>query len=78
MNTTKYEAETRPNGRGGYEVGMPGTEPGTGHGNYPTEADAFFVAKYNYDEKRIKRHVPPARAMKPARPQGMAKARAAR
>lgn len=78
---TKIEAETRPNGRGGFEIGLPGMPVGSGQGNYPTEADAFAVAAYNYDRKSIKRHEEPARAVtatiKKTKPLGIARARRA-
>lgn len=63
---TKYEAETRPNGRGGFEVAMPGTPIGTGFGNHPTEADAYYVAKHNYEPSRIKRYTEPKAEKQPA------------
>lgn len=47
-----YEAETRPNGRGGWEVAEPGSPAGSGIGNYATEADAFATACYNFDADR--------------------------
>jgi hypothetical protein len=60
MSSTKpnYEAETRPNGRGGWEVAEPGSPAGAGIGNYGTEADAFAFARYNFDADRIKRGEP--------------------
>lgn len=69
--SSKYEAETRPNGRGGWEVAEPGSPAGTGIGNYPTEADAFAFARYNFDAKRIKRGDEPA-STKPAPARGPA------
>lgn len=64
-----YEAETRLNGMGGWEVAEPGSPAGSGIGNYPTEADAFAMAAYNFDAKRIKRGEEPTvmPAPKPAR-----------
>jgi hypothetical protein len=62
-----YEAETRLNGRGGWEVAEPGSPAGSGIGNYPTEADAFAFACYNFTPKRIKRGEEPARSARPAK-----------
>lgn len=55
-----YEAETRLNGRGGWEVAEPGSPAGSGIGNYATEADAFAMAAYNFEPSRIKRGEEPA------------------
>lgn len=52
---TQYECETRPNGRGGWEVSEIDAPAGSGIGNYATEPDAFAFACYNFEAARIKR-----------------------
>lgn len=48
----EYDAEVRPNAIGGWEIAQPG-EP-LGVGNYPTSADAYSVACYNFEPARIR------------------------
>ncbi|HTJ77968.1 MAG TPA: hypothetical protein VL357_03155 [Rariglobus sp.] len=62
---TQYDCQTRPNGRGGWEIAEIDAPAGMGIGNYSTEADAFAMAAYNFDRKRIKRGDEPAAAPKP-------------
>lgn len=50
----KYQAEIRPNPRGGFEIGDPGTPSGTGLGNYATAADALAVACYSFDRSQVR------------------------
>ncbi len=69
----KYQAEIRPNERGGYEIGDPGTPIGTGLGNYATPADALAVACYSFERAQVRAWREPTATKPPVRP-----ARAAR
>lgn len=66
----KYKAEIRPNNRGGYEIGDPGTPAGMGVGNYATAADAMSVACYSFDRSEVRAWREPVttHTAKPARP----------
>src|SRR5690606_8148210 len=70
----EYDAEVRPNAIGGWEIGQPG-EP-LGVGNYPTSADAYSVACYNFEPARIRilqpRQKETAPAPHPHRPRSLA------
>lgn len=63
----KYQAEIRPNERGGYEIADPGTPVGTGLGNYATAADALAVACYSFERSQVRAWREPV-ATQPARP----------
>lgn len=52
--SAKIEAEVRENGRGGWEIGLPGEAPGLGIGNYPTANDALYTASINYERRQIR------------------------
>lgn len=70
---TKHKYETRLNGRGGWEIGILGDRAGDGEGNYPTESDAFAIARRNYEPAEIKRgEEPAARPRKHTLPPGQA------
>ena len=68
----KYQAEIRPNDRGGFEIGDPGTPAGTGLGNYATAADAMAVACYSFDRADVRAWREPA-SKQPAHPPAKAR-----
>lgn len=48
-----YEAEVRPNGRGGWEVGVPGDPAGQGFGNYPDKETMMGIARMTWPAEQI-------------------------